>query len=181
MRSTTIRMFVAAGALLAVVSPALAAQDEALKKLSGELPALLKAADADGDGALSVAEFRGFEVSLKKAADAIVNEIDPSVAKKKADKDLKKYDANTDGKLDDQEIKAQAEAKRLKDIKDFDWDGDGKLNEREETAMKWAAEGKSAGTFRKADANGDGKLAVEEIGASLAALAGIKVKKAAAP
>jgi Ca2+-binding EF-hand superfamily protein len=179
--ATTMRTILTAGALLAAVSPALAAQDEALKRLSGELPALLKAADADADGALSVAEFRGFEAALKKSADAIVNEIDPSIAKKKADKDLKKYDANTDGKLDDQEIKAQAEAKRLKDIKDFDWDGDGKLSEREETAMKWAAEGKSAGTFRKADANADGKLGADEISGALAALAGIKVKKAAAP
>ena len=121
-RTTTIRTL--AAALLAVAPLALDAQaaspqEEALKKLAAEVPALVKAADADADGALGLAEFRTFQAALKKSADSILNALDPSIARKKAEKDLKKHDANADGKLDDAELKAQADAKRLKDIKDF--------------------------------------------------------------
>jgi hypothetical protein len=155
-------------------------EEEALKRLTAELPAHVKAADADGNGALAPAEFRAFAEALEKAGKAILNELDPSKAKKKADKDLEKYDLNKDATLDEAEKKALAEAKRLKDIKDFDWDEDGKLGEKEAQAMAWAAEGKSLALFRKVDANADGALGQEELAKAVALAAGIKVKKAKA-
>jgi Ca2+-binding EF-hand superfamily protein len=153
-------------------------QEEALKRIGADVPKHLKAADADGNGTLSLAEFRVFAPALQKAAETTLNEIDPSLAQKKDAKALKKYDATADGKLDDAEKKAMDEALLKKSIKDFDWDGDGKLDEKEKQALQWAAEGRQAGEFRKADANADGQLSADEISAALSALTGIKVKKA---
>lgn len=152
-------------------------QETALKKLAAQVPALLKAADKDGSGALSVVEFRDFAAAAEKAGKASLAELDPSIARKKAEKDLEKHDTNGDGTLDDAEKKAMAEEKRLKDLKDFDWDGDGKLDERERTAQGWAAEGKSAALFRKIDADANGQVSVDEAKAQLAAVADIKLKK----
>ena len=153
-------------------------EEEAVKRLAADLPGLAKTADADGNGSLNPAEFRAFAAALEKAGKAHLAAIDPSIAKKKEEKDLKKYDANADGALDDAEKKAMAEAKRLKDIKDFDWDEDGKLNEKETQAMAWAAEGMSLGLFRKVDVNADGALSNDELNAAISAVSGIKVKKA---
>lgn len=155
-------------------------EEEALKRLTAELPAHVKAADADGNGALAPAEFRAFAEAIEKAGKAVLNEMDPSKAKKKAEKDLEKYDLNKDAALDDAEKKAMADAKRLKDIKDFDWDEDGKLGEKEAQAMAWAAEGRFLGLFRKVDENADGALGPEELTKALPLVAGIKVKKAKA-
>lgn len=152
-------------------------QEEALKKVAADLPSLIKAADTDGNGTLNKAEFRAFVTAARKAGEAAVNAAEPSAAQKKAAKDLKKYDTNADGKLDDAEKKAMDEALRLKAIKAFDWDGDGTLNEREKTAMGWAEEGKLDGLFLKADADKNGEAAKDEIAAALAAITGIKVKK----
>jgi len=162
---------------------AFAAQDaksppeEALKKLAGDLSRHVKAADADGNGTLNPAEFRSFEDAARKAGEVILNELDPTIAQKKAEKALKKYDKNADARLDDDEKKVQAEEKRLKEIKDFDWDGDGKLGEKEQTAMQWAAEGRSLGLFRKIDADANGQLSESELAAALSEITGIKVKK----
>jgi len=150
---------------------------EALKRLTADLAARVKSADADGNGTLDAKEFRRFRPALKEAADRILGELDPSIARKKAEKDLKRFDANRDGALDATETKARAEAERLKDIEDFDWDGDGVLNEREKTAMGWAEEGKLDKRFRRADADGNGALTLEEARSALPDLAGIKVKK----
>ena len=152
-------------------------QEEALKKVGADLPSLIKAADADGNGTLNKAEFRAFAAAARKAGEAALNAIDPAAAQKKAAKDLKKYDANADGKLDDAEKKAMEEALRLKAIKAFDWDGDGTLSEREKTAMGWAEEGKLDGLFLKADADKNGEATKDEIAAALASITGIKVKK----
>jgi Ca2+-binding EF-hand superfamily protein len=153
-------------------------QEEALKRLAADVGKQLKAADADGNGTLSLAEFRVFAPAFQKVADATLNEIDPSIAQKKEAKTIKKYDVSADGKLDDTEKKAMDEALQKKSIKDFDWDGDGKLDEKEKQAQQWAAEGRQAGVFRKADADGNGQLTADEITAALSALTGIKVKKA---
>jgi len=153
-------------------------QEEALKRLAADVAKHLKAADADGNGTLSLAEFRVFAPAFQKVADTTLNEIDPSIAQKKEAKSVKKYDASADGKLDESEKKAMEEAATKKAIKDFDWDGDGKLDEREKQAMQWAAEGRQAGAFRKADADGNGQLTSEEITAALSDLTGIKIKKA---
>ena len=153
-------------------------EEEAVKRLAADLPGLSKAADADGNGALNPAEFRAFAAALEKAGKAHLAAIDPSIPKKKAEKDLKKHDANADGKLDDAEKKAMEEAKRLKDIKDFDWDEDGQLSEKERTAMGWAAEGASLALFRKVDANADGALSNAELLAAIPAVSDIKIKKA---
>jgi Ca2+-binding EF-hand superfamily protein len=153
-------------------------QEEALKRLAADVPKHLKAADADGNGTLSLAEFRVFMPAFQKTADALLNEIDPTIAQKKAAKNLKKYDVSADGKLDEAEKKAMDEALTRKSIKEFDWDGDGKLDEKEKQAQQWAAEGRQAGAFRQADADGNGQLTADEITAALSALTGIKVKKA---
>jgi Ca2+-binding EF-hand superfamily protein len=152
-------------------------QDEALAKLGAELEKHLKAADADGNGTLNLAEFRAFAPAITKTGLAILNELDPSIAGKKSEKDLKKYDVNADGKLDDEEKKAMEEALRKKEIKDFDWDEDGKLDEREKQAMQWAAEGKQAVVFRKVDKDANGELSAEEIVKGLSRITDIKVKK----
>lgn len=156
-------------------------QDGALAKLGAALPALIKAADADGNGTLSAVEFRAFAPALKKAGDAALNELDPSIAQKKEARDLKKYDKNGDAKLDDDEKKAMAEEARLKEIKDFDWDRDGKLDEKEKSAMGWAAEGKLLYTFRKVDGDANGEATAAELGLAVSSLTGIKPKKPAAP
>jgi Ca2+-binding EF-hand superfamily protein len=157
-------------------------QETALAKLAAELPALIKAADADGNGTLNAVEFRAFAPALQKAGDAALNAADPSIAQKQAAKDLKKYDKNADGKLDEEERKVQAEEARLKSIKDFDWDRDGKLDEQEKTALGWHAERRSLYTFRsKVDLDGSGEATAAELGAALSSLSGIKVKKPAAP
>ena len=153
-------------------------QQEALQRLSADLARQIKAADADGNGTLSLAEFRVFLPALQKAGETTLNELDPSIAQKKGAKNLKKYDASADGKLDDAEKKTMDEALFKKSIKDFDWDGDGKLDEKEKQAMQWAAEGRQAGSFRKVDADANGQLTAEEIAAGLSALTGIKIKKA---
>lgn len=153
-------------------------QEVALRKIAADLPRQIKAADADGNGTLSLAEFRVFAPELQKSADAALNEVDPSIAQKKAAKDLKKYDKSGDGAIDDAEKKAMDEAILIKEAKDFDWDGDGKLDEREKQAVQWAAEARPAGLFRKADVDANGELTAEEITAELSKLSGIKVKKA---
>lgn len=169
------------GLMVALAGPAQegkSPQEEALRRLAADVPKYLKAADADGNGTLSLAEFRVFAPALQKAAETMLNEIDPSLAQKKEAKNLKKYDASADGKLDEAEKKAMDEALAKKAIKEFDWDGDGKLDEREKQAQQWAAEGRQTAAFRKADTDGNGQLSAEEISAALAALSGIKVKKA---
>lgn len=153
-------------------------QEEALKKIAAEIPKHLKAADADGNGTLSLAEFRVFAPALQKAAETLLSELDPTIAQKKQAKNLKKYDASGDGKLDEAEKKAMDEALFKKSIKEFDWDGDGKLDDKEKQAQQWAAEGRQAGAFRKADTDGNGQLTADEISAALSALVGIKAKKA---
>lgn len=160
-------------ALVAQESP----QEAALKKLAADLPRQIKAADADGNGTISLAEFRVFAPGLQKSADAVMNELDPSIAEKKAAKDLKKYDTSADGKLDDAEKKAMDEALHLKSIKDFDWDRDGKLDDKEKQAMQWAGEGKQVYAFRKLDTDANGQVTQEEITVALSSLTGIKVKK----
>lgn len=154
-----------------------AAPAETLKKLTEDLPQLLKAADADGNGTLNASEFRPFARSLKKTAEEILNKLDPSIAQKKAAKELKKYDANADGRVDDDERKAIAEEARKKEIKDFDWDKNGELSEREKTAMQWAEEGKLDYRFAQTDVNKDKEVSAEELAAALSSLTGIKVKK----
>lgn len=169
------------GALEGVAQDGKSPQEEALRKIGADLARHVKAADADGNGTLNLAEYRAFAPAIQKAGEAALNELDPSIAQKKAAKDLKKYDTNADGALDDAEKKAMAEATPKKEIKEFDWDGDGKLDEREKQAMQWAAEGRQAGDFRKIDADGNGQLTTEELTAALPTITGIKVKKAKQP
>src|SRR5688572_4260834 len=119
------------GGLTLAAQEAKPPQEEALKRLSADLARQIKAADADGNGTLSLAEFRVFLPALQKAGESTLNEIDPSIARKKEAKNLKKYDASADGTLDDAEKKAMDEALFKKSIKDFDWDDDGKLDEKE--------------------------------------------------
>ena len=164
------------GSVAAAQDTAKPKEEVALGRLAAELPKLIKAADADGNGTLNAVEFRAFVPALQKAGDAAIAELDPSIAQKKAAKDLKKYDKNADGKLDDEEKKAQAEDARLKEIKDFDWDRDGKVDEKEKTAMGWAADGKLLYAFRKVDADANGEASAAELGAAVSSLTGIKVK-----
>lgn len=160
-----------------VLVMAFAQQEEALAKLTAEVPRLIKAADADGNGSISAAEFRAFASVVKMEGEVILNHLDPTVAQKKAAKDLKKYDKDADGKIGDEEKKLMEEEIRLKAIKDFDWDRDGKLSLREKTAMGWAEEGDAIYRHRKLDTDMNGELSAAEITAGLSTLAGIKVKK----
>jgi len=159
----------------------LCAQDKpkeiALKKLTEGLEKLIKDADADGNGTIKRSEFTAFEIAAKKAADALLNEADPTLADKKAAKELKKYDTNGDGKMDDAEIKVRDQDAALKSIKDFDWDEDGKLSEREKTAMQWAEEGRVDGVFRRIDTDGKGELSAERLSAALGELTKLAKKK----
>ena len=166
----------ALGATGAAQDAAKSKEEVALGRLAADLPKLVKAADADGNGSLNAVEFRSFAPALKNAGNALMGELDPSIAEKKAAKDLKKYDKNADGKLDAEEAKAMAEEARLKDIKDFDWDRDGKLDEKEKSAMGWAADGKLLYTFRKLDADANGEASAPELAAAVSSLTGIKVK-----
>ena len=175
MKITMLALAIACGSLAA--QDASSPQEAALKKVTADLASLIKAADADGNGTLSKAEFRAFAPAARKAGEAALNAADPSIAQKKSAKDAKKYDKNVDGKLDDEEKKAMDEALRLKEIKDFDWDGDGKLSEREKTAMGWAQEGNLDGLFRKIDTDVNGEAAQAELAAGLSTITGIKVKK----
>ncbi len=152
-------------------------EEQAFKKLTEELPKLIKAADADGNGTLKRAEFTAFEAAVRKAADAYLNEIDPSIAKKKAEKNLKKYDVDGDGKLDEAETKASEAAKAAKEIRDFDWDEDGKLNEREKQAKQWAEEGRLDGAFRRIDTDGKGELTQEQLAAAIGEMSKLVKKK----
>ncbi len=167
----------AACLLLAAQDAGKSREELALARLATELPGLIKAADADGNGTLGAVEFRTFLPALKKAGDAALGAADPAIAEKKAAKDLKKYDANADGKLDDSERATMAEEARLKEIKDFDWDRDGKLDEQEKTAMGWYAERRSLYTFRsKVDLDGSGEASAAELAGAVSPLTGIKVK-----
>jgi Ca2+-binding EF-hand superfamily protein len=163
--------------VLGVQDAAKSKEEAALAKLAEELPKLLKAADADGTGTLNAVEFRSFAPALRSAGEAILAGLDPAAAEKRAAKDVKKYDKNADGKLDDEEKKVQAEERRLKEIKDFDWDRDGKLDEKEKSAMGWAAEGRLLYEFRKVDADASGEATAAELGAAVSRLTDIKVKK----
>ena len=171
-------MILGLGALDVAAQEAKSPQEEALRKIVADLAKHVKAADADGNGTLNLAEFRTFAPAIAKAGAATLHELDPAIAQKKAAKDLKKYDASADGTLDENERKAMDEALRRKEIKEFDWDGDGKLDEREKQAMQWAAEGRQTGVFRKIDLDANGELTAEEITAAISTLTGIKVKKA---
>ena len=178
MSTATVGILAAFGWLSLGAQDAKSPQEEALRKLAASLPSLIKAADTDGNGTLNKVEFRAFAPAARKAGEAALNAIDPSIAQKKAAKELKKYDTNVNGKIDDTEKKAMDEALRLKGIKNFDWDGDGKLNEHEKTAMGWAEEGKLDGLFLKTDTDMNGEAGKDEIAAALSIITGIKVKKA---
>jgi Ca2+-binding EF-hand superfamily protein len=170
-----------AGLALFLAALPLAAQEKpkeiALKKLTESLEKLVKEADADGNGTIKRSEFTAFEAAARKSADALLNEADPTIAEKKAAKDLKKYDANGDGKLDEAETKTRDAEAALKAIKDFDWDEDGKLGEREKTAMQWAEEGRVDGVFRRLDTDGKGELTAAQLSAALGELTKLVKKK----
>ena len=148
----------------------------ALKKLTQEYARLIKASDKDGNGSLNVVEFRTFYPALRERASALRDEADPGRVEKRILKEIKKYDENDDGKLDEAEKKVMAEKRRLKDIEDFDWNRDEKLSDRERKAMGWAREGYLEYKHRRADPDGNGEATTEELVASIQYLSGLKVK-----
>ena len=83
---------------------------------------------------------------------------------------LQKFDKNGDGKLDDAEradMKAAFAAKRAEHHKEmlaqYDTNKDGKLDDAERATMRDA---KLTERFKKMDANGDGKLTLDEFKAA---------------
>ena len=79
---------------------------------------------------------------------------------------MQKFDANADGALDDAErmkmkeaFAAKRAARKAARVARFDADRDGALSPAERTAMKDA---RASERFAKLDANGDGKLTLEE-------------------
>lgn len=86
---------------------------------------------------------------------------------------LEKFDADKDGKLDEEERKAaraemqaKREEARKKMLEEFDANDDGKLDEAEKKAMHEAMKAKRAALVEKYDSDGDGKLSREEIKAA---------------
>ena len=74
---------------------------------------------------------------------------------------LEKYDANSDGKLDETE----RETARLSRFADIDTNGDGALTKSEITAHHTARMAEKIDKhFAEEDANGDGTISVEEFG-----------------
>ena len=80
---------------------------------------------------------------------------------------LKRFDKNGDGKLDDEEKKAMADARKdqAKDLgkgrretilKRFDKDGDGKLSDEERKTMQDAMKDRAKGKGAKGKGQGDG-------------------------
>jgi Ca2+-binding EF-hand superfamily protein len=85
---------------------------------------------------------------------------------------LQKFDKNSDGKLDDAEradMKAAFAARRAEHHKEmlaqYDTNKDGKLDDAERATMRDA---KVTERFKKMDANGDGKLTLDEFKAAAA-------------
>jgi Ca2+-binding EF-hand superfamily protein len=80
---------------------------------------------------------------------------------------LKKYDKDSDGKLNDEEMKTFREARAKENLEKYDANKDGKLDE-EETKKMEAENPRRRGfqpdaeTLKKYDKNGDGKLDDEE-------------------
>lgn len=86
---------------------------------------------------------------------------------------LEKFDADKDGKLDEEErkaaheaMKAKREEARKKMLEEFDANDDGKLDEAERKAAHEAMKAKRAALVEKYDSDGDGKLSREEIKAA---------------
>jgi hypothetical protein len=86
---------------------------------------------------------------------------------------LEKFDADKDGKLDEEERKAaraemqaKREEARKKMLEEFDANDDGKLDEAERKAAHEAMKAKRAALVEKYDSDGDGKLSREEIKAA---------------
>lgn len=86
---------------------------------------------------------------------------------------LEQFDADKDGKLDEDERKAAREAMqakreeaRKKMLEEFDANDDGKLDENERKAMHAAMKAKREALIEKYDSDGDGKLSREEIKAA---------------
>jgi len=79
---------------------------------------------------------------------------------------MQKYDANGDGKLDDAEraklhtdMKAKREAMKADMLAKYDINKDGKLDKTERAVMK---NERAEVAFKKADANNDGQLSLDE-------------------
>ena len=86
---------------------------------------------------------------------------------------LEQFDADKDGKLNEEERKAAREAMqakreeaRKKALEEFDANDDGKLDENERKAMHAALKAKREALVEKYDSDGDGKLSREEIKAA---------------
>ncbi|MGB6056563.1 MAG: EF-hand domain-containing protein, partial [Burkholderiaceae bacterium] len=129
---------------------------KAMQQRRAEYAAKLKAADTDGDGAISKAEAQA------AGLDGLVKNFD-------------QIDTNHDGKIDRNEMRAQAKARhhamRAKMAAKFDarfkaadTDGDGALSKAEAQA---AGMQKIVAHFDQLDANHDGKLTREELRAGM--------------
>jgi Ca2+-binding EF-hand superfamily protein len=128
----------ASAALVVYADPA-AAPQQGMHRHGHGFAALLKAADANGDGVLTRDEALAFAAQRFDA-----------------------LDANHDGKLTADEVRASFQQKRAERWKKIDTDGDGRISKAEAQANA----PRLAARFGELDANGDGYLTPEELRAA---------------
>lgn len=125
----------ASAALVVYADPA-AGSHAAHSRHHGGFERLLKAADANGDGVLTRDEALAFAAQR-----------------------FDRLDADHDGRLTADEVRASFRQKRAERWKKLDTDGDGRISKAEAQANA----PRLAARFDKLDANGDGFLTPEEL------------------
>ena len=153
---TTMKTTIATLGALAVAAAAAFAQDKVSESPAGpgkhaSLEEVFKKLDANGDGFLSLDEFKASPLGKRDAA--------------KAEEIFKSMDTNSDGKVTLEEFKAFRPTLSPERIFNrLDTNGDGVLSLDEFKASQWGRQNpaKAEAIFKKMDANSDGRVTLEE-------------------
>ena len=140
------------------------------EQIGAKAPEWAKAADADGDGSLTMDEYGALLTAAKKASKEIAAACEKECGIVKAEKpaapkagEPAKAAAKPKDPAKEAAKAAEKAAKKAEEIKPWDKNGDGKLDEAEAKAKKEAADKeKLAKAYKKADKDGDGKVSVAE-------------------